>query len=109
MDKKVTVMLLTFALLIFGCTSTTPPSQQPPIKKPCDSINRNPPELTFELSYCQGDMCSRVCDANGGNCHTPTKEECEKIDVVKGEDISKWGQDGIADCEWVQDACTPNK
>jgi hypothetical protein len=87
----------------------SPSSQQAPQKKPCDTINRNPPEMTFELSYCQGDMCSRICDENGGNCHTPTKEECEKIDVIKGEDITKWGQDGIPDCEWVQGACIPNK
>lgn len=76
----------------------------------CDNINRNPPELTFELSYCQGDMCAITCDENGENCHSVTTEdECEKIDVIASNDISKFDQDGKADCEWINNRCIPNK
>ena len=53
-------------------------------------------ELTFELSYCQGDMCNVL-----------NEEECEKIDIVL-ENL-KSGEDGKQDCQWVENTCRPNK
>ena len=41
--------------------------------KPCQTIDRNPPELTFELAYCMGISCR---DAN-------SKSDCEKIVASK--------------------------
>lgn len=70
-------------------------------------------ELTFEMSYCQGDMCGVTCDKQGNNCHSVTsKEECESIDVVT-ENL-KAGKDGKPDCGWIEgrdplDSCKPNK
>jgi len=66
------------------------------IKKSCGDIGQNPTELTFELSYCQGDMCNVL-----------NEEECEKIDIVL-ENL-KSGEDGKQDCQWVENTCRPNK
>lgn len=97
-------------MIFYGVIHFSGLSNQNEKIRPCDNIDRNPPELTFELSYCQGDMCTVTCDKNGENCHpVTTKEECGKIDVVSDNDISKWSQDGKADCEWVNNNCVPNK
>ena len=70
----------------------------------CASVNRNPPELTFELSYCQGDLCR---DAS-------TQADCESRDVVTECGRIASGTDGKADCRWIGTsgpavACQPNK
>ena len=67
----------------------------------CTNINRNPPELTFEMSYCDGDYCSNA----------KTKTDCESTDVVKiqnNEIVS--GKDGKTDCAWssTSHTCHPN-
>lgn len=83
-------------------------------KRSCQNIESNSPELTFQNSYCLGDQCATICDKQGENCrNVKTKEECEKIDVIAGNDLSKWGQDGKPDCVWTNensgDPCKPNK
>ncbi|MFH2028025.1 MAG: hypothetical protein ABIJ08_02725 [Nanoarchaeota archaeon] len=69
-------------------------------KRTCNDVESNDIGLTFELSYCNGDMC--IVDS---------KEECEKIDVVN--DYLEAEKDGEADCEWeiagAERRCTPNK
>ena len=76
----------------------------------CEDTNYNSPELTFEMSYCSGDKCATTCDENDENCYQiTTEEECTKIDVVLENDISKFYKDGLADCEWINNNCVPNK
>lgn len=73
-------------------------------KKACDLIDQNLPELTMQLSYCQGDDCGPA----------KTKADCEKIDVIS-EDLQTVQADGKPDCRWNADAiatmspCQPNK
>lgn len=66
----------------------------------CKNIDINPRELTFEASYCNGDLCSSA----------KTKTECISKDVAKTTNgkISA-GQDGISDCSWINNSCQPNK
>lgn len=66
----------------------------------CNEINQQTPELTFEGAYCNGSFCGSVCDSQGTNCHQPSKEECEAIDVLASQDSFEFGKDGIADCRW---------
>jgi len=67
----------------------------------CANVDRNPPELTFEVSYCNGDYCR---DAKN-------KVDCESRDMIKIQDnaiVSR--KDGKGDCTWLpaQQFCTPN-
>jgi hypothetical protein len=82
--------------------------------KSCKQVS-NQRELSFAESYCQGDMCDRICDEHGKNCHAVmNKEDCESIDVVVEGNIEQWGQDEKSDCTWQANgdntnACQPNK
>ena len=67
----------------------------------CSNVNRNPPELTFEASYCNGDLCT----------YAKNKEECESRDVISvRNNLPVPGTDGEVDCRWVYNlkACVPN-
>lgn len=70
----------------------------------CSSVSRNPPELTFELSYCQGDMCRTAT----------SRADCESRDVVIACGKIASGSDGIPDCSWSSTStsgmqCVTNK
>ncbi|MBI3963510.1 MAG: hypothetical protein HY341_00775 [Candidatus Kerfeldbacteria bacterium] len=71
-------------------------------EKSCDELVAEPGgELTFEMAYCQGDLCSAITEA-----------DCRSIDVLKKDFTS--GRDGQSDCVWMQgldvlDACRPNR
>ncbi len=69
-------------------------------------------ELSFGMAYCQGDFYIRYVDQDGNRRRVTSQEECEAIDVVIAGNIEEWGQDGEADCTWVeysQPYCAPNK
>ena len=85
-------------------TTTPTPTLYPLAAMPdvCSQIDWNPPELTFEVAYCQGDFC-----------RAGSRTECESIDVLAGEGIVS-GADDVADCQWIDgvdllNACRPNR
>lgn len=69
----------------------------------CAEVDWNTPDLTFEMTYCRGDICDAIKNQNG----------CQGQDVVKIE--NGWiveGSDGIPDCEWLGcpvNHCWPNR
>ena len=93
--SMLTAFIICIAILIVGVIYLSNPFKQ----ITCNDIDRNPSELTFELSYCQGDMCH---DAQN-------KTDCESRDMIKvenGKIVS--GQDGKPDCIWSENSCKPN-
>jgi hypothetical protein len=68
----------------------------------CKNIDRNSSELTFAISYCNGDLCAYAKD----------QATCEAKDVVKIENNTVVsGTDGTADCAWnaTVNTCGANK
>jgi hypothetical protein len=64
----------------------------------CEAVDTNPVELDFAASYCLGNFCTGE-----------TEDECNEIDVINGNDLSQYAQDGVPDCAWVDNACEPSR
>ncbi|MFH0876196.1 MAG: hypothetical protein V1859_09740 [archaeon] len=103
-------MTLKINYVIFSCIWLLLLASSCTDKSLCKNIVQSS-ELTFGMSYCQGDMCSVSC--SNGSCHDiRTKNECESVDVVSEKSIDSFAQDGKPDCKWNTKAapfCRPNK
>jgi hypothetical protein len=64
----------------------------------CDTVEMDPSELTFAASYCLGNYCTGE-----------DEKECNEIDAISGNDMTQFGQDGVPDCEWVNNGCEPSR
>lgn len=110
---KLSMVILTLfisSILLISCSNQKNIGPKSIKSKPCEKVDRNPPELTFALHYCMGDLCQFIDENNNGSSRlVRTRDECERIDVIKGDDINKFGQDEISDCEWLNGICIPNK
>ena len=68
----------------------------------CSEVSYEEGDTTFLHSFCQGNICESQ----------PDKETCEEVDVIvfkNGILSEESGQDGIADCIWIEEesVCKP--
>lgn len=105
------IFLVAFLIFVYFKSEKNIQDTEYSADNPCKTWTTNPAgEMTFADNYCTGGSCRNNCDSSGENCHgVTTREECERIDVISGNDITKIGTDGIPDCEWRDNGCWNNK